>query len=235
MPPTVKTGAEQAGAVESPNPKPRRYRSPVRAEQARQTRLAVLRAARDLLAEHGYDATTVAMVAATAGVSVDTVYTSVGRKPELAVAVVDMVLGSSDEPVPAQERDYVRAMLSARTGREKLAVYAAALESLIPRTAPLLEALRRAGESDPASAGAWSMVMERRAGNMLRLAADLRTTGDLRTDLSDREVADIIWTTNSSEYWLLLQSRGWSAERYSALLEDLWCRLLLEPGVGLSP
>ena len=89
--------------------------------------------------------------------SVDTVYTSVGRKPELAVAVVDMVLGSSDEPVPAEERDYVRAVRAAATGREKIAVYAAALRTLVPRTAPLLEALRRAGESDPASArpGRW--------------------------------------------------------------------------------
>ncbi|KRF25865.1 TetR/AcrR family transcriptional regulator [Phycicoccus sp. Soil803] len=209
--------------------KTRTYRSTLRAEQAQRTRLAVLRAAKDLLTEHGYEATTVAMVAAAAGVSVDTVYTSVGRKPELAVAVVDMVLGSSDQPVPAQERDYVRAVQAARTGRDKLAVYAAALRTLVPRTAPLLEALRRAGESDPASASAWAMVMDRRAANMLLLAADLRATGDLRADLTDHEVADLIWSTNSPDYWLLLRSRGWSAQRYADLLEDLWCRLLLEP------
>jgi len=213
-------------------PKPvktRSYRSTVRAEQARRTRLAVLRAARDLLTEHGYEATTVAMVATAAGVSVDTVYTSVGRKPELAVAVVDMVLGSADEPVPSHERDYVRAVQAARTGREKLGVYAAAVRTVVPRTAPLLEALRRAGESDPSSATAWSMVMDRRAANMMLLAADLRSSGDLRDDLTDREVADIVWSTNSPDYWLLLRSRGWSAKRYAELLEDLWCRLLLEP------
>jgi AcrR family transcriptional regulator len=214
--------------------KTRPYRSTVRAEQAQRTRLAVLRAARDLLTEHGYEATTVAMVAAAAGVSVDTVYAAVGRKPELAVAVVDMVLGSADEPVPAQERDYVRAVRAATSGRDKLKVYAAALRTVVPRTAPLLEALRRAGESDPASAAAWSQVMDRRAANMLLLAADLRASGDLREDLTDREVADIIWTTNSPEYWLLLQSRGWSAKRYAALLEDLWCRLLLVPDPPVS-
>jgi hypothetical protein len=145
-----------------------------------------------------------------------------------------MVLGSADEPVPAQERDYVRAVRAAATGRDKLAVYAAALRTVVPRTAPLLEALRRAGESDPASASAWSLVMDRRAANMLLLAADLRASGDLREDLTDREVADIIWTTNSPDYWLLLQSRGWSAKRYAALLEDLWCRLLLVPDAPLS-
>jgi hypothetical protein len=73
------------------------------------------------------------------------------------------------------------------------------------------------------------MVMDRRAANMLLLAADLRATGDLRADLTDREVADLIWSTNSPDSWLLLRSRGWSAQRYADLLEDLWCRLLLEP------
>lgn len=214
--------------------KTRTYRSAVRAERARQTRLAVLRAARELFVEHGYEATTIAMVAAAAGVSVDTVYASVGRKPELAVAVVDMVLGSADEPVPAHERGYVLAMQAAVTGHQKLRVYAAAMRTLVPRTAPLLEALRRAGESDPRSAAAWSMVMERRAANMLLLAADLRTSGDLRPDLTDREVADIVWSTNSPGYWLQLQSRGWSPKRYAQLLEDLWCRVLLADGVVVS-
>ncbi len=209
--------------------KPRRYTSPVRAERAARTRRQVLAATRELLSDNGYDATTVAQIAARAGVSVDTVYTSIGRKPELVVAVIDMVLGSSDEPIPAQERDYVRAIRAAATGREKLGLYAESLRTLVPRTAPLLEALRRAGEADPESANAWAMVMDRRAANMMLMAADLRATGDLRSDLTDREVADIIWSTNSPDYWLLLRSRGWSAQRYAELLEDLWCRLLLNP------
>lgn len=209
--------------------KTRTYRSTVRAEKARQTRLAVLAAARDLFTENGYEGTSVAEVAAAAGVSVDTVYASVGRKPELAVAVVDMVLGSSDEPVPALERDYVQAVRAAATARDKVAIYARALRTLVPRTAPLLEALRHAGEADEASARAYAAVMDRRAANMLLFARDLRVTGELREDLSDRDVADIVWSTNSPDYWLAMRSRGWSARRYSRLLEDLWCRVLLSP------
>lgn len=209
--------------------KTRTYRSTVRAEKARQTRLAVLAAARDLFTENGYEGTSVAEVAAAAGVSVDTVYASVGRKPELAVAVVDMVLGSSDEPVPALERDYVQAVRAAATARDKVAIYARALRTLVPRTAPLLEALRHAGEADEASARAYAAVMDRRAANMLLFARDLRVTGELREDLSDRDVADIVWSTNSPDYWLAMRSRGWSARRYAQLLEDLWCRVLLSP------
>ena len=209
--------------------KTRTYRSTVRAEKARQTRRSVLTAARTLFVEQGYEGTSVAQVAAAAGVSVDTVYASVGRKPELAVAVVDMVLGSSDEPVPAEERDYVVAVRAAETAREKIAVYAGALRTLVPRTAPLLEALRRAGETDHASARAHQAVMDRRAANMLLFARDLRATGELRDDLSNRDVADIVWSTNAPGHWLAMQSRGWSATRWSELLEDLWCRVLLSP------
>ena len=61
------------------------------------------------------------------------------------------------------------------------------------------------------------------------LAADLRATGELRADLDDDAVGDIIWATNSHEYYLLLASRGWSPDRYAAHLEDLWMRLLLDP------
>lgn len=207
--------------------KTRAYRSPVRAERARRTRGAVLLAARKLLVERGYDATTVAMVAVEAGVSVDTVYASVGRKPQLAAAVVDMVLGSSDEPVPAEERDYVRAIRSAEGARRKIDLYAAAVGDVVPLTAALLDALRRAGEADEECARAWSALVERRASNMVLFAADLRATGELRADLTDREVADLVWSTNSPEYWLLLASRGWSPQRYAELLADLWGRVLL--------
>ena len=207
--------------------KTRSYRSTVRAERAAATRRAVLVAARDLLGRHGYDATTVAMVAESAGVSVDTVYSSVGRKPQLAVAVVDMVLGSSDDPLPAQERGYVRAVREAQGARRKIELYAAAVGVVVPRTAALLDSLRRAGETDEACARAWSSVVERRSANMALLAADLRATGELRDDLADREVADLVWSMNSPEYWLLLQSRGWTPERYGRQLADLWCRVLL--------
>ena len=65
----------------------------------------MLAAARDLFASEGYAGTTVAAVAARAGVSVDTVYASVGRKPDLLLAVHDMALGGGDEPLEAERRD----------------------------------------------------------------------------------------------------------------------------------
>jgi AcrR family transcriptional regulator len=207
--------------------KTRRYRSALRQQQAAQTRHAVITAARDLFREQGYAGTAVGQVAERAGVSVDTVYASVGRKPELLLAVLDTVLAGGEEPVPAEERDYVRAIRAAGTAEEKLRIYANALAGLLPRTAPLLEALRDAARADEGCAVVWRQVNERRAANMLRLAQDLRATGRLRDDLSDQEVADVLWSTNAVEYYGLLSSRGWDGPRVGALLEDLWTRLLL--------
>ena len=58
-------------------------------------------------------------------------------------------------------------------------------------------------------------------------AAELRSTGELREDLRDEQVADVVWSTNAAEYWLLLEQRGWTSARYETLLVDLWSRMLL--------
>ena len=69
----------------------RTYSSPLRAEQAEQTRARIVQAAVDLLAEG--DAGDLAMpdVAARAGVSVRTVYRSFATKDELLDAVIDWI------------------------------------------------------------------------------------------------------------------------------------------------
>lgn len=201
----------------------RSYESARRQAQAAATRSAVIDAARDLFTAGGYSATTVADIARSAGVSVDTVYTSVGRKPELILAVIDAELGGSD----AQQRGYVQAIQEQQSAEAKIAVYAAAVARRVPRIAPLQEALRKAAETDPACAKAWQGLVNRRAANMLAFAADLRSTGDVRGDLSDAQVADLLWSTNAPEYWLLLKQRGWSPKRYERLLVDMWTRMVL--------
>ena len=207
--------------------KTRSYSSPQRREQAATTRSSVLAAARDLLQDRGYAATSVSDVAHRAGVSVDTVYASVGRKPELVLAVIDMMLGTADEPVPADQRDYVVAIRREPSALGKIKIYAAAVALLVPRIAPLQLALRAAGQTDADCATTWRRLVDRRAANMRLFAADLRSTGDLRDDLTDDEVADLVWSTNSAEYWSLLHQRGWAPARYEVLLVDLWSRTLL--------
>lgn len=68
----------------------------------------ILQAARERFTEPGSAATTVAGVAAEAGVAVDTVYAAVGAKPVLFRLLLETAISGTDEAVPAEERDYVR-------------------------------------------------------------------------------------------------------------------------------
>ena len=211
-----------------PSPvKPRRYRSPRREERAAATRRAVLRAAHDLFTTRGYPDTAVADIARHAKVSVDTVYASVGRKPQLLLAVHDMVLGSSEEPIDAEDRDYVAAIRAATGARAKLTTYAESLGRLLPRTVPLAESLRVAGQTDADCRNVWGGLNERRAANMLTFARELRATGEVWEELTDEDVAHLVWSTNSPEFYRLSTSRGRTPEQYAALVADLWTRTLL--------
>ncbi|MDT5224501.1 MAG: hypothetical protein QOG19_1908 [Mycobacterium sp.] len=72
---------------------------------------------------------------------------------------------------------------------------------------------------------------------MRRFAADLRSTGELRDDLTDDQVADIIWSMNAAEYWdLLVREREWTPAQFAEWLTDAWTRLLLHtPRPGTQP
>jgi AcrR family transcriptional regulator len=206
----------------------RRYTSTVRADGAAATRRAVLQAARELFTEQGYAATGVGQIAERAGVAVDTVYAAAGRKPALLRELVETSLSGSDDAVPSEEREYVRRVRAAATAQEKIAVYAAAVAEIGTRMAPVHRALAEAAVRDPALAALRAEISDRRAANMRLFAADLRATGQLRTDLTDDEVADIVWSLNSAEYHaLLVGRRGWTADRFAAYLTDAWTRLLL--------
>lgn len=207
---------------------PRKYHAPRRAEQAQRTRRAVLAAAGELITAQGYVATTVAQIAARAGVAVDTVYTTVGRKPAVLRELLEGAIAGADHTVPAERRDYVRRVRAAATAGEKIDIYAAALAEMLPRTAPVQRALREAAATDPECAALAAEISDRRAANMRLFAADLRVTGSLRADLCDDDVAAIVWSMNAADYYLLLVSRpGWTADRYGRFLADAWRRLLL--------
>jgi AcrR family transcriptional regulator len=219
----------QAKSTSEPEPrKPRPYHSTRRAQQAAGTRSAILAAARELFVSQGYARTTVGHIARRAEVAVDTVYATIGRKPAVLRQVLETALSGTDEVVPAEHRDYVTRVRASPTARGKITEYVTGLVAVQARLAPVFLALRDAAMSDPESAANWRAIANRRAANMRLFTADLRSTGELRQDLNDDDVADILWSMNSSEYWVLLVGeRGWSEGRFASYLIDAWARLLL--------
>ncbi|MCW2840154.1 MAG: TetR/AcrR family transcriptional regulator [Aeromicrobium sp.] len=208
--------------------KTRPYRATARAVQTARTRGTILAAALRLFTSRGYAGTTVRQIADEAGVHPDTLYASVGRKPEIMRALVEAALSGQAGPIEATERDYVRRIRSSERATEMIDVYAAAITAIQERMAPVTAALRGAAESDASCAALMHEISERRAANMLLFAADLRATGDLRDDLTDQEIADIVWSMNAAEYWeLLVVRRGWTPLRFRDWLADAWRRTLL--------
>jgi len=209
-----------------PGPVKRRYDATGRRQAAARTRVAILDAARQLFTERGYAATAMTAIAERAGVALDTIYASVGRKPELARLLVETAISGTDQAIPAEQRDYVRAIQAAPDADTKISIYAAAVAAIAPRLAPVLATIQQAARDEPELARLWAEIAERRAANMRRFVADLATAAPLRLDSG--QAADIVWATNSAEmYQLLADQRGWSPQRYERFLADTWRRLLL--------
>jgi AcrR family transcriptional regulator len=211
----------------------RRYDASGRRAAAGRTRAAILQAARELFLARGYARTTVADIARAAEVAVDTVYASIGTKQTLFRELIEVAISGSDRAIPAEERDYVRAIVAATEARDKLAIYAHAVRRIHARLAPLLRVLQEAATAEPELAQLWKEIADRRAANMRRFAAVLAVTGELAEDLDGEAVADTVWVTAAAEvYLLLVDERGWSPERFEAWLLRSWTRLLLRDGGG---
>ena len=209
--------------------KRRAYDSTVRKEAAEATRQSIIESARRLFLENGYAGTTMPAIAQAAGIALDTVYAAVGKKPTLFRLLVETAISGRDLAVPAEQRDYVRAIRAEPDAAKKLQIYAAALRTIQPRLAPLFQVLQAAAPLDPSLKALWQEISQRRAANMRLLAKELAATGRLRTGVSVSAVADIIWSMNSPEFYLLMvDQRGWSDEEFERWLADAWRRLLLE-------
>lgn len=209
-------------------PVKRNYDAGGRRALAQQRRRRILDAATALFGEHGYQGTTMSAIAERAGVALDTVYAAVGAKPVLLTTLVELALSGADEPIEAEQREYVQAIHAAPSARHKLEIYAAAVRAIHGRLGPIFLVLDVASRSDPQIAAMWQGIADRRAANMRRFAAELVATGELRDDLDVDLVADVLWATNAAEFHdLLVRRRGWPPEQFERWLSDAWQRLLL--------
>jgi AcrR family transcriptional regulator len=172
-----------------PGPVKRRYDATSRRQAAARTRTAILDAARELFTERGYAATPMTAIAGRAGVALDTVYAAAGRKPDLARLLIETAISGTDQAIPAEQRDYVRAIQAAPDAGAKIAIYAAVNTEIAPRLALVLAIIRQAPD-EPELAQLWHQIAERRAANMRLFVADLASARPLRVDAD--EAADIV-------------------------------------------
>jgi len=191
---------------------------PRRAEAARRTHAAIVRAAGELFGDRGYASTTITGIAERAGVGRSTVFTAVpGGKPALLSLARDLALAGDDEPVPIRERAWFRDAMAAETQRELLRRQAANLRAMQARAARLEEVLAQAA-SEVAELAELHRRAERQRWLGARTVVDrLGELGPLRD--ATEQAADVYFALASPGVYLLLtRDRGWSAERYESWL-----------------
>ena len=122
----------------------RSYDASGRRTAAAGNRTRVVAAATELLVTKGYASTTVAEVAAAAGVSVPFVYAAFGNKVGLLKRVLDVAIAGDDEPVAVRDRADAVAAIAARTARRRCQLTAELVTRISARTAPLIDVVRQA-------------------------------------------------------------------------------------------
>lgn len=206
----------------------RDYRSELRAAQATQTRRSIVAAATRLFVADGYGATTIDAVAKAAGVSRKTVFTAVGGKLELLRLALDWAVAGDDESVALSDRADTRRWMEHAEPRGVLTGLAGLLAEIGKRVGPLYSALEVAAGIDPAARDLVEEGQRMRLADARKVAGRLRDLDALATDITYREVVDLIWLAmDPGLFDRLVRVRRWSASRFTAWLGETLCRQLL--------
>jgi AcrR family transcriptional regulator len=220
----VKTGVGATGEVGQVGRRP--YRSPVRQAQARRTRSRILEAATRAFCTHGYSGTTVAAVAATAGVSVAAVELAFPTKADL----LNVAIAGDDEPVPVLERPWAA---TARAAPDATAFLAAVTTVLVPaavRSDALVLAALEAARADDRLVQLAAQLRAQRAVTAGWIVDGLFERAPLRPGLDRSEAVDIVWLLmDPAVFDRLTTARGWTPDRFGRFFGDSLLHLLTKP------
>ena len=184
----------------------RRYDARSRQNQARETRDRVLVVARRLFVEHGYAATSIAMIAAEAGVSAPTVFAGFRSKVNLLKEAVDTAIAGDTEERPLRERPVLQRVHEARTPGEVVERLADAFAEVAPRAYPIYAVVHGAADGDPQIAALLRELDAQRLVGAELLAA---TVADRRGDGDVTEIRDALWALMSPlQYGMIVHDRG---------------------------
>jgi AcrR family transcriptional regulator len=206
----------------------RPYESPRRREQAAATRREILEAAQRLFERQGYAATSVAAIAAEAGVALKTVYLAFETKRGVLLALWHLLLRGDEEPVPVGERPWYREVVEEPEPARQLQLNARNSRMVKERAGGILEVLRGAASTDVEFGELWTRIQTEFYENQRSIVEVLDRKGALRPGLDADRAADVLWTLNHPNlYRLLVAERGWSPDEYEAWLAEALCRELL--------
>ena len=197
----------------------RRYDSSGRRLAADTRRLALQRAAGRRFLRDGYAATTVASIAADAGVSVEMVYKTFGGKPGLVRALWETGL-AGEAPVHAEVRS--DEVSSTETDPVLIIANWAKLSTEVaPRAAPILLLVRKAAANDPEMQTLMDELDAQRLARMAHNADALARRGFLRDGITRDQARDVLFTYTTPEiYEVLVLRQGWSLDDFAQFIRQ---------------
>jgi AcrR family transcriptional regulator len=180
------------------------YNSPRRQQAAAATREAIIEAAQEMFATQGYGCTTMAQVAEAAQVAPNTVYTSVGGKPQLLAAITE---GAADDPGVAET---LTAVAQSTDPAEVIRLTAAGTRRVNERRAQAVAVLLDNAHADPAAAEMLQVAVRRYRGALATLARRLEDLGAVEPSELNR-AADVFWYLFGWMSWrILITDLQWS-------------------------
>ncbi len=196
-------------------------------EERRATRRRVVDAAHGLFVERGYVATTMADIAAEAGVAVQSVYKAGTSKAELLHMVLDRAVAGDDRELLVSDRAPFTELADEADPRRQVAVIAELIASTQERSAAVQRAFRQAAAVDEVVAATLTDQLHRRLETIAQAVGSI-SEGSLRHPVA--ESTDTVWAVGSTEVFLLLRDTlGWDADRFRAWLTRTLTDLLLLP------
>jgi AcrR family transcriptional regulator len=206
----------------------RSYNSPRRREQAAATRREILEAAKRLFEQQGYAATTMAAVAEEAGVALKTVYVAFETKSGLLRALWHLLLRGDEDNVPVGERSWYRAVLEEPDPERQLRLVAHNSRMVKERAGALMGVIRSAAPADSDIDALWSRIQSDFYDNQRAIVKALHAKRALRPGLGVARAADLLWTLNHPDLWLLVVGeRGWTPDQFERWFGDTICAQLL--------
>jgi AcrR family transcriptional regulator len=194
-------------------------------EQAAETRRLIVDAARRLFASRGYAATSIAAIAAEAGVAVPTIYASVGTKLRL----LELLNARIDDETRVSE--LAPRLMARQDPRELLELQTRLSRTLNERAGDLVAALRSAATAEPEMAAPYAEGIERHRGGMRATAGRLHELGALRAGMTPEQAAALLDVHLAPEAWTTLTTgHGFGWDEAEALTSRGLARLLLAPG-----
>jgi AcrR family transcriptional regulator len=201
----------------------RPYRSTLREERARDTRLRIRKSARKLFAAYGFFETTIAQIAADAGVAPQTIYAVFGSKGGIVGEMLEDLEESADLDT------WVAKIIAEADPHCQLRIFVSMNRTLFEEGAPILRAAMAARSEPDVAAMAERGDANRRFGTT-QLTQMWSHNDVLRNGLEATDAAERLWLLTSVEQYLLAtDGLGWSPDRYQQWLGDLLDQELLEP------